>query len=109
MSNSTPLGRDSRNLSDITSRSGPEPHEDLTIGEHIETMRVRDEHRPGQWCFLNEHGEKRWIAESEVQRFVRKNGAEHPSNYLSIKGYEWQRVFFNSLARADAAPTSTSL
>lgn len=89
----------SHTVTDTDSRAippqGPSPHEDLTISEHLETMRVRDENRPGEQCFLNEQGEKRWVADSEVTRFLRRVGAEHPAEYLTSQGTTWQQRFFS--------------
>ena len=73
----------------------PAPHEDLTIAEHLEMMRVNGEQRPGEQCFLNERGEKRWVADSEVKRFVRRVGALHPSDYEVANGSDWTLNFFS--------------
>lgn len=78
-----------------TSPKGPSAHEDLTIAEEIETMRVAGEHRPGEECFLDSHGEKHWVSTAQVQRFVRRFGAEHSSNYLTAHGTSWEADFFN--------------
>ena len=96
MRNTIPSGGESDTIPDVSPHDGPGPHEDLTIGEHIETMLRRSEHRPGQQCFVNEHGEKRWVAESEVTHFIRKYGAEHPSNYALIHGSDWLEDFFGA-------------
>ncbi|GAA5125748.1 hypothetical protein JIN84_14610 [Luteolibacter yonseiensis] len=58
-------------------------------------MRLTDEHRPGEDCFLDAHGAKHWVSSVEVQGFIRKFGAEHPSNYLASHGTRWEEDFFN--------------
>ncbi|MEO7100417.1 MAG: hypothetical protein ABI162_13730 [Luteolibacter sp.] len=74
---------------------GPAPHEDLTIAEHLETMRLQNENRPGEQCFRNENGEKRWIPDSELERFLHESGAIHPSDYFSMNGRDWREIFFS--------------
>lgn len=78
-----------------TATKGPSAHEDLTIAEQIESMRVAGEHRPGEECFMDSHGENHWIAVVEIQSFIRKFGAEHPSNYLAEHGASWETDFFS--------------
>lgn len=78
-----------------TASQGPAAHEDLTIAEELETMRVQDESRPGEQCFLNENGEKRWVSESEVNRFLRRLGAMHPAVYLATHGFRWEQNLFS--------------
>ena len=73
----------------------PPVQEDMTIADHLEIMRVAGETRPGEQCFLNERGEKRWVAESEVKRFIRRLGALHPSDYQAANGSEWTLNFFS--------------
>ena len=79
------------------SRAGPSAHEDLTIAETIELMRVPDEHRPGEECFRTSSGEKRWVASSEVRRFIRRLGAVHPNEYEAEHGEPWEKDFFSGL------------
>jgi len=74
---------------------GPPAHEDFTIAEQLESIRFPEEDRPGEDCFLNEAGEKRWVGTSEVQRFIRRLGAEHPSNYFVKHGTSWQQDLFS--------------
>ncbi|MEO5912886.1 MAG: hypothetical protein ABIS50_01550 [Luteolibacter sp.] len=74
----------------------PSAHEDLTIAEILETMRVNDEHRPGEQCFLGERDQRRWISDTELLEFVKDHGAEHPSNYLEAHGIDWKENFFNN-------------
>jgi len=78
------------------STKGPSAHEDLTIAEHIESMRVAGEHRPGEECFLDSHGNNHWIATAEVGNFIRKFGALHPSNFEAEHGRNWEEDFFNN-------------
>jgi hypothetical protein len=95
MTPAQPSHSDTDTPSESTTDSGPVAHEDLTIAEQLETMRVRDEHRPGEVCFLGEDGRKRWVAESEVARFIRRLGATHPSDYLAAHGTPWQNDLFS--------------
>ena len=78
-----------------TSQQGPAAHEDLTIAEQIENMRVTGEHRPGEECFLDSHGEKHWVPTEDIRGFIRSFGAEHPSNYLAKHGISWEADFFS--------------
>jgi hypothetical protein len=84
-----PLGK----MIDSTS-DGPAPHEDLTIAEQLETMRVTDESRPGELCFSDTKGRTRWLSENHVNRFINDHGAEFPSNYLLAHGTDWHDIFF---------------
>jgi hypothetical protein len=77
--------------------SGPEAHEDLTIAEQIETMRLESADCPGESCFMNSRGKKCWIANGVVERFVRKLGSIHPSDYRAVNGVEWQSLFFRGI------------
>ena len=79
----------------LTSGVGPAAHEDLTIAEQLETMRVADEHRPGELCYLNPEGENCWLEESDVKHFLAKHGAEHSSAFLSAHGADWQNQLFH--------------
>lgn len=74
---------------------GPAPHEDLTIAEHLETMRQCDEHRPGEKCFVTGNHETLWVDEDQLTRFIREFGAEHPSDYFSQHGTQWQDDLFH--------------
>ena len=94
MTNAHLLGREPVTIPDADPHDGPHPHEDLTIAEQIETMRLSDEHRPGEQCFLTEHGERRWVSESDVEHFIRTYGALHPSNFLVTQGGDWREDFF---------------
>ncbi len=73
---------------------GPEAHEDLTIAEHIQSMRLGSSDCPGESCFINQAGKKCWITDGVVERFIRKSGAMHPSDYQAKNGEEWQSSFF---------------
>lgn len=79
-----------------TPPSGPAAYEDLTIAEHIQSMRVSGEHRPGEECFLDSHGDKHWVAAGEVQHFIRDAGAQHPSDYQAAHGGDWEKTFFSN-------------
>jgi hypothetical protein len=74
--------------------SGPAPHEDLTIAEQLQTMRLESADCPGESCFLNSRGKKCWIANGVVERFIRRLGALHASDYLAAHGAAWQSNFF---------------
>jgi hypothetical protein len=78
------------------SGDGPAAHEDLTIAEQLELMRVPGEHRPGEQCLLDSKGEHRWVAESDVMRFIVNHGAEHSSDYLATHGADWEEIFFSA-------------
>lgn len=73
---------------------GPAAHEDLTIVEHLESMYVAEENRPGEFCFRDGKGRKLWIPETDVNRFVTDCGSEHPANYLTEHGVDWKEAFF---------------
>ncbi|MES2920725.1 MAG: hypothetical protein V4819_04230 [Verrucomicrobiota bacterium] len=79
---------------DPSAIDGPAPHEDLTIGELLETMRACGEHRTGEHCFVNEKGDARWFDDADVLRFVTEYGSEHPSTYHRLQGVDWQNDFF---------------
>ena len=74
---------------------GPAPHEDLTIGEILETMRVPSRDRPGEQCFLTEKGEHHWIPDDQVASFTAASGALHPSDYQVANGISWELRFFS--------------
>lgn len=76
---------------------GPAAHEDLTIAEQLEIMRIPDEDRPGEPCFLTACGEKRRAGEREVEHFIHRHGAEFSSNYLLIHGSGWEDDLFGGL------------
>ena len=63
--------------------AGPSAHEDLTIAELPEIMRISEKRRADEECFLSSDGTKRWVTRAEVQRFIRRLGKQHPSNYFS--------------------------
>lgn len=75
--------------------NGPAAHEDLTIAQHLDTMSAPDQHRPGERCYFNGNGERRWVAVSEVARFLRKHGAKHPSDFEAQFHADWQSNFFS--------------
>jgi len=75
--------------------NGPAAHEDLTIKEHLEQLRIEDEHRPGAQSYLDGHGKVCWIPESDADRFISEHGSEHPAEFLREHGLEWQEAFFN--------------
>jgi hypothetical protein len=79
------------------SGDGPSAHEDLTISEQIELMRVPGEHRPGEQCLLDANGGQHWIAESEVKRFITNHGADHSSDYLAAHGVAWEKILFSAV------------
>jgi hypothetical protein len=95
MQTATSNDQESETADDIDPATGPAAHEDLTIAEHIQTMRVSDEHRPGEECFLNSHGEKHWVTADDARRFIRRVGAQHPSDYLATYGESWEKDFFS--------------
>lgn len=95
MSLSPPAPGELANARITHSGDGPAAHEDLTIAEQLELMRVPGEHRSGEQCLLGSKGERRWIAESEVKRFIVKHGAEHSSDYLAAHGADWEEIFFS--------------
>lgn len=70
-------------------------HEDLTIAQHLDTMSAPDQHRPGERCYFNENGERRWVAVSEIARFLRKHGAKHPSDFEAQFRADWKSNFFS--------------
>ena len=97
MSSPTPAPGESESARTASSGDGPAANEDLTIAEQLDLMRVSDQSRLGEQCFLLPNGEKRWIAESAVLRFVARHGAEHSSDYLANHGANWEETFFRTL------------
>lgn len=79
-----------------TSANPPAAHEDLTIGETLETMRVAAEHRPGECLFVGEKGQQRWISTAELGDFTGRFGSIHPTNYLATHGIDWKDNFFRT-------------
>ena len=79
----------------VFSSAGPPAHEDLTIAELLETMHVSEEQRADEECFLSSNGTKRWVARTEVQRFIRRLGAQHPSDYFASHQMSWENDFFS--------------
>jgi hypothetical protein len=79
----------------MSTSAGPSAHEDLTIAEQLETMRVSGEHRVGEECFLSSDGTRRWVASTEVQRFIRRLGAQHSSDYFASHQISWENDFFS--------------
>ncbi len=75
---------------------GPAPHEDLTIAEQLETLRVSGEHRPGEQCFRDPAGVTCWISEHEVKSFLASHGATHSSDYAEAHREDWQHIFFSN-------------
>jgi len=67
----------------------------LTIAEHLDAMRAPDQHRPSERCYFNEKGERRWVAVSEIARFLRKHGAKQPSDFESQFHTDWKSNFFS--------------
>jgi hypothetical protein len=97
---STPaFDRESEEFEPDPSQNGPAPHEDLTIGELLESMRVKGEQRPGEQCFINEKHEHCWFPDSEVDRFIAEYGAEHPSTYRQRHGGDWRDDFFQHVLK----------
>lgn len=92
------MSRDTFTHQDTTVRpprhGQPEATEDLTIAEHLETMRVREEHRPNEECYRLENGGLAWVAESNVRRFLQEHGGDHPGDYQSATGKSWQETLF---------------
>lgn len=82
-------------LGELQTGDGPPPHEDLTIAEQLQTMRVHGEDRPGKQCFVSANGAHRWIGDQVVQRFVTNHGADHSPDYLNSHGIDWQMDFFS--------------
>lgn len=100
MSTSSPVfGEETEEFEDDPSANGPAPHEDLTIGELLDSMRANGEQRPGEQCFVNEKHEKCCFPDREVKRFIAEYGAEHPSTYLRVHGVDWQEDFFNRISK----------
>lgn len=79
------------------SSTGPGPHEDLTIADHLEMMGVEEKRHPGECCFENESGERRWISDQDLEQFIRHFGAVHPSDYFATHGHDWKVTFFGTL------------
>ncbi len=75
--------------------AGPAAHEDLTIAEQLETMRVSGVQRVGEECFLSSDGTPRWVASTEVQRFIRRLGSQHPSHYFNSHHMSWENDLFS--------------
>ncbi len=73
----------------------PAATEDLMIAEELDSMRVRNEHRPGEKCFLWE-GHKKWLPSEKVKSFVRDYGGDHPTDFSAAKGRGWQQFLFGS-------------
>lgn len=73
----------------------PAATEDLMIAEELESMRVRDEHRPGEKCFLWD-GHKKWLPSEKVKSFVREYGASHPTDFSIAQRRDWQQLLFGS-------------
>lgn len=73
----------------------PAATEDLMIAEELETMRVRNEHRPGERCYLWE-GSRQWLPSEKVKSFLREYGADHPSNFSVAQGKKWQQILFGN-------------
>lgn len=69
--------------------------EDLTIAEHLAVMVAPNGHRKGERCFFNDRGERRWVADSEVARFLRKHGNKYPSDFLTQSETDWKNNFFS--------------
>ena len=78
----------------IAPGKGPEAHEDLTIAEHLESMRIDGEHRPGEQCFRGPHGAHCWVEDAVLKSFLAESGAVHPSDFLTSHGTEWDTVLF---------------
>jgi hypothetical protein len=76
------------------SENPPAAHEDLTIAETLETMRVSGDHRPGDECFRDETGAIHWVSKTRLHQFLKDHGAEHPSNYRSANGVPWTDCLF---------------
>lgn len=79
---------------DIATGEGPQAHEDLTIAEHLGSMRSESEHRPGEQCFLVPDGARHWVEDSVLERFLAENGSVHPSAFLNSHGSDWHMVLF---------------
>jgi hypothetical protein len=69
--------------------------EDMTIAEHLAVMVAPNGHRKGERCFFNDRGERRWVAESEVARFLRKHGEKYPTDFLTEAEHDWKNNFFS--------------
>jgi len=79
-----------------TLHDGPAAHEDLTIAEQLEIMRITEECAPGVDCFLSPDGKITCFPEDEVRNFIAEHGAEHSSNYLKLHDTDWQEDFFQN-------------
>lgn len=85
-----------------TLHDGPTAHEDLTIAEQLDFMRITEKCGPGVECFLAPDGKTTCFQEDEVQRFIAEHGAEHSSNYLRLHATDWQEDFFQNCKLAKA-------
>jgi hypothetical protein len=74
----------------------PDATEDLNIAEHLESIRVRDENRPGEECYRLENGGKVWVSEANVRSFLHEYGGDHPSDFFAATGKNWEEVLFSS-------------
>lgn len=73
----------------------PATEDELTIAEHLAIMVAPNGHREGERCFFNDRGERRWVADSEVARFLRKHGTKHPSDFQFDWEADWKKNFFS--------------
>ncbi len=68
--------------------------EDITISEVLETMRGAKDDKPGEHCFIGDDGHRCWIRDAELEKFITRYGALHPSSYLITHGIHWKINFF---------------
>ncbi len=65
------------------------------IADELESMRVRNEHRPGEKCF-HWQGTQKWLPSEKVKTFLREYGTDHPSHFSVAQGRNWQQFLFGS-------------
>ncbi len=78
-----------------SSFTGPAAHEDLTIAEILETMRVPAQDLTGELCFRDGNGMHHWVSHARASSFLAASGALHPSAYLASTGFPWELQFFS--------------
>lgn len=83
-----------QNSPSIAASEGPQANEDLTISDHLDTMRSDGEHRPGEQCFLSPDGDNHWVEDGFLKQFLAEYGSVHPSDFLSAHGNDWHSVLF---------------
>jgi hypothetical protein len=95
MSRYTVNSEHSTTLPELDAPFQTEEDENLTIAEHLTIMVAPNGHRKGERCFFNDRGERRWVAESEVARFLRKHGNKYPADFYQESEMDWKNNFFS--------------